>query len=119
VKLNAFTIQNQAAALKDYTNVEQIVSIKDTLNTSFYNLPQDIIPDAYDTVLNARSETRKVLDDKTLTLPKIINVQVNQQPVSAIAYKYYGDLSRVDQIVALNNIKNPSSVSGNLKILSF
>ena len=57
-----------------------------------------------------------VVAEKYQITPKIKEINVRNESVSLIAYKYYDSLDDVDALIDLNNISNPKSVSGNMRI---
>lgn len=59
-----------------------------------------------------------VVAEKELITPKLKEIQVRNESVSLIAYKYYGNVDRVDELIKLNNISNPKNVNGTMRIFT-
>ena len=59
-----------------------------------------------------------VVAEKELITPKLKEIQVRNESVSLIAYKYYGNVDRVDELIELNNISNPKNVNGTMRIFT-
>lgn len=59
-----------------------------------------------------------VVAEKELITPKLKTVDVQRESVSMIAYKYYDSIENTDALIELNNIQNPKSVQGKIRIFT-
>ena len=87
----------------------QYTYIRDNLSVSNTTLEQ---------LDRVRVQTLKTLDNARVNTRQIITVTVTNQPLSVIAYSYYGNTDLVDTLAELNNIKRNAFVEGDIKILT-
>lgn len=72
--------------------------------------------DTLDRLEAARNLARQKFDDDAINVAKITQIAVNEMPASIISYLYYETTDETDQIIALNDLKNISFVSGTLNV---
>lgn len=93
-----------AMARKDYNTVDEIdadiVIVEEQLSLISEQGTMD--PDAYDAILDARSITLKLLNERRLITNTIIDVDANLSSARALAYQYYGSTDEADRIIKLN-----------------
>jgi len=65
-----------------------------------------------------RVVTQAVLNDQKLSARRIDQVEVNTQPISLIAYAFYGESTLTEDLIALNKDINVSYYSGEVDILT-
>ena len=116
---NANEVDKSTAELE-----EQFQKIKDSLTE-----PEDVniytnaleIPDYYDAynkISDLRDATYRYLEQQKIDLPFIQEINVQNTPASVLAYTIYGDSSRAQEIIDLNDITDNFDLDGNILILS-
>jgi len=65
-----------------------------------------------------RVVTQAVLNDQKLSARRVDKVEVNTQPISLIAYAFYGESTLTEDLIALNRDINISYYSGEVDILT-
>jgi prophage DNA circulation protein len=119
VSANALAISYEQASLIEYTDLDQLYSIKQTLEDAFNNLSNDLDREIYNSILDIRTATSNYLDSLLLSLPRIIEFNTQPNNLISIVYSFYGNLDNLETIRRLNKIKDTSRVSGTIKILSY
>jgi len=115
----AITLAYEVATNLTYNSQEQLDSVQNRLNAAFDTLDPDLVDDTiYYNLQNLRNQLRLYLDTLRLNLAKIVTLRTNTIPSSILAFNLYGDTSRADEIITLNNIENPAYVSGVINVLS-
>ncbi len=118
VQASGLGISYEQAANITYTNLEQLNNIRETLEKAFLALPSDIERSLYKAILNVRVETNILFDKLSINLARVVNSSTNPTSLNMLTYSIYGSLDNKDILKDLNNIKDTSEVSGNIKILS-
>jgi len=103
-----------AASESAYNNDEELNEIIDILEEQY----QAIIDDLDDNLTNAIDDIRSrfKLFTQSLTVDRVIEVDVKNQPATKLVYSYYGSLDKYDAIVELNDIINQVDMSGTIKV---
>lgn len=57
-----------------------------------------------------------VVAEKEANTPKLQNIKANGESIAMLSYKYYDNIDAVKGIIELNNIDNPKSVTGDIRI---
>lgn len=74
--------------------------------------------DLLNAVQDIRSDSVKYFNNIGKQVYKITDAYTNVIPMTVLAYQYYGNLDYQTELIRLNNIKEPSFVAGNVKILT-
>jgi len=119
ISLNSLAIGYEQASLIDYTDLDQLNNIKEDLENSFKNLPDNLDREIYNSLLDIRSTTINYLNSLLLSLPRIIDYKTQPNNLICIVYNFYGNLDNLETIRRLNKIKDTSRVSGVIKMLSY
>jgi len=117
IQIDALALGFANAVRIEYSNQEELNEVIVQLD------------DQYEKVIteNLDSETRiSLLDLKTnafkffsqLDLNSILTVETTTIPSTVLAYQYYKDSTRSDEIVGLNDIQNTGFIEGSTKIVS-
>lgn len=64
-----------------------------------------------------RVQVRGFLDQAAVAAFKISTVETYSTPMTILAYQYYGDTTKTQQLIDLNAINDPSFVEGEVKVL--
>lgn len=119
----------------DYTSTDEIDDTLDILNEQFVEVSElltddnlsvytvfDVdVPeytDTYNELLKLRRYVEGYLRTLRASAAYVKIIRVEPMPASVLAYKLYGDSSRSDEIMKLNGLSDPFSVSGQIKVLS-
>ena len=124
-------------AIKDFNNVNGLINTynlitdidfqsQNDLDEAFNELEskyQDIIDDldsdvAY-SIKEVRNQTRLLLDSLRGNLARTITIYTSPTNATELAYRYYGDISRSNEIIEINNITNADYIEGEINILEF
>lgn len=117
----AFANMCDSAKNIDYENEEDLDSVLLSLENAFDEIEQadynDFMNDFFSNLITIRNQIRIFLEQTRITINKIIEIETPKLPMNVIAYKYYGNTEENQSLIQLNNITNPSFVSGTVKIL--
>jgi prophage DNA circulation protein len=110
----------RTASLADYTTIRDVNAVQSQLETQYQNvINSDRISDNTKyAIQNLRNESRLFFENEKLNVNDITNITTNRQPLTVLAYQYYGSTDNVDIIASLNDIRNNGFVEGPLDILS-
>lgn len=108
------------AAQIDYSTVEDVESMVDKLDAQYQKLVESAVlnTDMKDSLTDVRTNMQGFFDQQKLTAQQIITVETNRTSSSLLAYQYYGDSSKSEDILKLNNIIDPASIEGSVKIFT-
>jgi len=116
----------QFAATADYRTTDEILNVQVALETQFAKLLGD--PDIDEDVINALSDLRTMVNEyleaEKLNAAQIVPVDVNEIPVSVLAFQYYGAVDNLDaladELVDLNRLgsNDVSFISGEFGVLT-
>lgn len=94
---------------------EALNNIEDVYSELINNVNEALVYNIQD----VRNQARLLLDSLRGSLAKTITIYTSPTNTAALAYKYYGDIDRAEQIERINNISKPDLVEGELQILEF
>jgi prophage DNA circulation protein len=98
---------------------EDIQDVKNTLDTQFEKVVNN--NNASDSTIQGlkdlRVEVRKFLEQEAVNAFRVSTIYTNEIPMAILAYQYYGNTERTEQLLDLNLINDPSFVQGNVKVL--
>ena len=119
ISTSALTIAYNAAVNITFDNVDDLNVVDSTLEDGFQALDENLDDDIYQIIITIRKETTDIFNNLRISLPQITELEfINSQPLGVLVYQLYGSLDNQDEIEALNNFTDVSSVSGTIKILS-
>ena len=111
-----------------YDSLEQIEEIQQILEEQFnytfdeVTLNDQLTSGASQEVIDAfqdlRSSVQAFLNDAKLSAPRLVSVYTTEVPAQIIAYQYYGDSTKRQDIIDLNAITDPSYVEGDISLLT-
>lgn len=97
-------------------DVKTVETILEEQYEKVVNLPI-LSNDTITAIKDLRVQVRIFLDQQTVNAFKISEIETYPIPMSVLAYQYYGDTSKTQQLIDLNNTLEPSFVEGTVKIL--
>ncbi len=120
VSTNALSIGYNAASQIDFQNEEELNRAINDLENGFQLLDTSTLDDdIYQNMLLIRQEANAIFNNLRIGLPRVNTLSfLNARPLSLIVYELYGSLDNLDAIEDLNNFKDTSCVSGDVKVLS-
>jgi prophage DNA circulation protein len=121
---NSLALTNMYDSAKNiiFTDQEQLDNTVQALNNNYDTLIDSnkvvLKEDLLDELDDIRVESNKFFNQIRLQLPRIIEIETKPIPLAVLVYQYYGNTDNYDIILDLNNIYNPSRISGTIKMLS-
>lgn len=116
----------QFAATDDYRTVDQIETVQEALEAQFSKLAGD--PDIDEDVINELSDLRTMVngyfESEKLNAAQVVPIDVNEIPVSVLAFQYYGNVDNLDaiadELVDLNGARanDVSFIAGSVGVLT-
>ena len=100
---------------------EQDVSETETALNDQYDLIKEsktLNNDALNAVNENRNLIRRFLEQAEDSVFKIISINTKRTTVAVLAYQYYGSTELTDRIIALNQIKDPAFIEGDILIFT-
>ena len=119
VKISLISNSYQVATAIDYTDQSQVNNIIKRVEAMYNSLNPNLIDDQiYSIIERMRAETLISLNNLKFKLPSVSTIDTNSLPAIALAYGYYANAagSQYENILNLNKIQDPQSVSGNIKL---
>lgn len=103
----------------DFETDADVQSVKNVLDAQFEKVVNDnnASDDTIQELKNLRVEVRKFLDEEAVNAFRVSTVYTNEIPMTILAYQYYGNTEKTENLLDLNINKNPSFVQGNVKVL--
>lgn len=116
----ALAIGYQSAANIEFGNVQDLDTQENILEQQYQFIVDN--PGLDDETLQAiteeRTETQAFFNDQRLTVSQIVDARTNTLPARMIAYQYYKDSTRGQELIDLNDEPNVSFMQGAIKVLS-
>jgi prophage DNA circulation protein len=114
----ALTYAINSATEIEYTTDEELNEIADQINAQYdkvFALP-DMDISTFNILQDQKTAFAKFVDDQTLQVLKVTEVEVVNESLLTLAYKYYGNQDNVQLLQDLNSFDNPSLINGTVKI---
>lgn len=108
---------NQSARI-DYQNQEEIDTNISTLETQYNKLAPLLSENSLDALSELRSNLRILLDDERLNVNSIVEIDVQDEPLSVLSFRLYGSTDQAETIVELNNISDVFAINGTIEVES-
>ena len=117
--MNLGAAYNQASQIK-FVLAEDLENTKASLDDAFNDILNNgrMNNESVDKLEELRTAAENIFDREEVNLFKIEIIEVQIQPVGLIAFAFYGDTDLEEELISLNEISNPSFVSGEFKILA-
>lgn len=109
------------AILVDYETDEQLNVIRQLLDEqASYLLRNNTLSDAtVELIKTMRSEVGKFFRKEIVGVDNIRTITIyDPTPITTLCYRLYGSLDNIVPLINLNNIVNPTFVSGDIRVLS-
>ncbi len=125
VLLTAIGFASNAFAEMEFDNDEELEQYRQILTEQFNAIEQsefmqnpDIegVPEISYYLKEIRNNLADVIKQKKATVPKLVTIDTNNDSVTTIAYKYYDSVDNTEGLINLNNIQNPKSIYGDMRI---
>ena len=83
-----------------------------------FGLPEPDYGETYEAIKDLAGATFQYFEQQRLVTPRVETIEVQPQPASVLAYTLYGDSTRADEIMTLNELTDNFVLSGEIKVLS-
>jgi prophage DNA circulation protein len=114
--VNSLGIAYATASDVDYTNNEDLNTIRDLLEEQFNIVRELLDVDTLDSLSDLRTDVLSYLDG--LNLVEVSTITIQPTSTLLLSYMLYGDATRYDDLFKLNKFKDPAFISGEVKILN-
>lgn len=126
IKANALAIGYNTAINLNYRNEEELLDVQNILETQYESIIDELDFSTANSIQALRSNALVIFNRLEKSVPKIFTIDVNTyKNIHQIVYNYYGNFAnsdeyerRVDDIIDLNGITNPSKIRGTIKLLT-
>lgn len=120
MQTGALTQSYRAAAEKDYGNIRELNAVQAQLENQYQSLIDNptLSDDTKLGLQNLRNQTRLFFENEKLNVNQITPVETKRQPLTTLAYQYYGNTENVETIYDLNAIKDNAFVEGPIDIIT-
>jgi prophage DNA circulation protein len=100
------------------TRYKKLTEIDTAIPSDYLSITGLVDPDLAYNLSLLRAQVQKYLDGLENTVGEVVTVE-NAQPtnLTAFVYNYYGNLDNYNKVKELNNIKDPTQISGSLQII--
>ena len=132
LKLTALANSYESKAYTDYTTVTELYDaterLNDVYNDFFKSQNEDIAdlglesiaddPDVRSAFAELRVTARQVFDEKEKIVYRVVDINPGLTSMALTAYRYYGDIDLLDQIITLNESINVATFNKTIKALT-
>ena len=127
VQMNAVGIASNAFAQMEFENEQELQEKADILTAQLDKIEQsdfmknpeiEGVADIAYYLKEMRNDLADVIAEKQADVPKITQIRPKEASVSMIAYRLYDNLDKTEGLIALNDILNPKSIEGDMKVYS-
>lgn len=119
MQINSLAQAYNVTTSLDFETDEDVQDVKNTLDAQFEKVVNN--NNATDGTIQAlkdlRVEVSKFLEKEAVNAFRVSTIHTNVIPMAVLAYKYYGNTDRTEQLLNLNVNSNPSFVEGDVKVL--
>ena len=114
------SISYQSAAQIEFNNIEQLERQENELEQQYQLIVENegLDDDTLQSITDTRTETQGFFNDQRLNVSQVIDAITNTLPARVIAYQYYKDSTRGQELIVLNEEPNVSFMQGRIKVLS-
>ena len=111
----------------EFDNQDELEQYREVLTAEFNKIEQsdfmqnpdiDGVAEISYLVKNIRNNLADVVKAMKASTPKLVTITPQKESVSMIAYKYYDSNDNIEGLIKLNNIQNPKSIEGEMRIYS-
>lgn len=108
---------NQTARI-EFQNDEEIDNVVEVIENQYNNISQQLSENSLNDIEIVRNNLRIFLNQRRLNTNFIIEIDVQNEPLSVLSYNLYGSTDKSEEIVELNMVKDVFSISGTIKVES-
>jgi prophage DNA circulation protein len=125
IQLSAVGLASNAFAQMEFDNEEELEKNREILTEQYNKIENSDFMQNTDIqgvseisyyIKEARNDLADIIKEKKASTPKLVKIKPKKESVSMIAYKYYGNLDRVEGLIKLNDIQNPKSIEGEMRV---
>lgn len=120
VNMSALVYAYQEACGMTFTYSDQLKKVQNDLENQYQyilSIPK-VDYDLLDQIHDIRSDALEYFNQLDAQVYKTTKVKINTIPLAVLTYQYYGSLENQDTLQVLNDIREPSFVSGDVRILT-
>jgi len=120
-QIGALTQGYAAASQRTYSDNRELLEARDVLETQYQKVIGSDLQKQSGTRLKLtelRNEARVFFEKEAVSVPKLLDVNTRKQPLTVLAYNYYGNVDNVQSLDSLNMFDNPTFVEGDVTILT-
>ena len=99
------------------TDIE-LIDVSDRLENSYQQVVPLIENELLESLNNMRNEWNRFVNIALLSIDQVIEIEVGPTNVTKLVYSLYGSTERYEQIIDLNEITNPSEISGIIRVIA-
>ncbi len=119
IQINSLAAAFTTAVQINFKNENELNEVQDILETQFQKIiDKPISVNTRVLLTELRNTAILFLNEQALTVAKIIDINTSLIPSNVLAYRFYGDTTRAEEIIDLNNIFSPAFIQGDIQILS-
>lgn len=104
----------------EFFNVDQLDTELNRLEDEYQNYVEStgINADILHELQLLRANVEQFLDLERIAVSKLIDINIKEMPAQVLGYLLYGDDSKTNELIEINDIANVSHVSGDVRALS-
>jgi len=103
----------RTAATVDYTSAQEAMTLRAELGDRLDVVMESASDDVYNVLVPLRAAMVRDMADRSVRLPRLVTITPDiTLPALVLAYRFYGDAGRADEIVSRNGIRHPGFVTG-------
>ncbi len=116
----SLSIGYESAAQIEFNNIEQLERQENELEQQYQLIVENpgLDDDTLQSITDTRKQTQQFFNDQRLNVSQVVDAITNTLPARVIAYQYYKDSSRGEELITLNEEPNVSFMQGRIKVLS-
>ena len=120
VRASAVSLAYNNAAQITYGNEREVGEVQESLEAEYQSIiaNTNLSGTTLSAMQDLRNSSRELFDDIAVTVPKIFPVFVNVIPMTILAFDYYGNVDKTEELIELNETKNVSYVSREVELLT-
>lgn len=121
--INALAFVNMCDSAKNinYVSEDDLNNTSNKINSSFDEMFDEsnnlFTNEVTDKIYEIKNQIRVLFVQKRLVVNKVVEIESKIQPLTILAYSYYGNTEEYDKLITLNGTTNPAIVSGSIKVL--
>ncbi len=124
----ALAISYESSASTQFGNVQSLNAAEQALEDQYQfiiNPPDGVTvistgldDETLQSITDTRTDTQTFFNGQRLTVSQVVEARTNTLPATVIAYQYYQDSTRGQELIQLNNEPNVTFLKGEIQVLS-